>query len=240
MFKDMKRADTWQSLGSLAQRIACRLTARREDRMKEAVAPECSNSATASLPGREKTTGGLKEEGLARPNHQREACWHVREIYACQRGNSEDGEHLDVPPSFAAFDVADCGSRDAIVSGNATSGSCIGTNGENVTVCQFSDRVRLSLAVCSAPLGVHVSDVVGNRAKEQMVRIDAKPNVALVTDKEAWRDGPPVELPRRSMSKDPLLFGYVRSIAPLRLATHPQKAAAIRLRDRPQREVSGK
>lgn len=69
----MKNASTWQSLGSLAQRIACRLTARREDRIKEAVAPECSNSATASLPGREKATGGLKEGGLARPNHQREA-----------------------------------------------------------------------------------------------------------------------------------------------------------------------
>ena len=89
MVKPMKRADTWKPLSEVLVRIAAKLA---DQRIKEAVAPEILNSATASFPGKGGTrhpkgrTGDTNKGGTVQPNLLHGANWRLRRANAASEG----------------------------------------------------------------------------------------------------------------------------------------------------------
>lgn len=128
-------------------------------------------------------------------------------------------------PSFLGFNGADRLFAD-------TKGFCDGkvttdrmVNGERIRFCQFGVRADISLQSSRAALVLFVSHVVGMRAEEKMVRIDATWVVASVANAHPLRDVAVGKRPTHAVSQNLLAGDSEAAIAIFDARANPIQAA---------------
>lgn len=129
---------------------------------------------------------------------------------------------MNISPILLALDAGNGLKRDAKNVSDALLRPCGAEDGARLFLGQ------LGLPVCDTTrrtaLRCHIPQVVGCRAKEHVVRIDAGPNVAFVADEKTVSDGAVLVFPREAMRSHKARPDVKNAVSAKVLAARPQNA----------------
>jgi len=132
-----------------------------------------------------------------------------------------------MPPRHSDLDCSDRTRSDSVFNRNVAMLPWVSPNGNYLGIRKF--RFPRSFTEGMAFLGHHIGGVIRHCSKEQVIRIGASWDVAMVQNvRQVW-DGAAIGNPSKSVRLAPLTFEAANSVGVVaRCATHPNPAAGFR------------